>query len=175
MELLCLAVFSARMWMLSRFVPTGLFRKDPKNIVVVATIIVNTHGIEISCITDVTIGIIWLIQITLVDMIIYIGMESSGVSGIRVSRVFRPLFLVNMNESRQIRRTFRNIRNTVPNILSVLVLFFFSIALFALMAFKLFEARNLPTNTGYGYFISYWDSYWDLYVLVTTANSPDAM
>lgn len=171
MELLCLGVFSWRTWMLSRFVPKGQFRKDPKNIVVVSTILVNNAGIRR------VIKTLYhsIFKFTLVDMIIYIGMTSSGYKGLRVSRVFRPLFLVNMNESRQIRRTFRNVRNTVPNILSVLTLFFFNIALFALMAFKLFKDRKLIYRTGGAYFNTYWDSYWELYVLVTTANSPDVM
>nr|XP_039248277.1 two pore calcium channel protein 1-like isoform X1 [Styela clava] len=155
MEVLCLSVFIIRFWRLSRFVPRDRLLHDPKNIVVMLTIV-----------------------FTVIDMIVYIGMINSPAKdeAIRVSRIIRPLFLVNMNESRQIRRAFRNIRNTIPDILSVLVLFFFSIALFSLMAFKLFEKRGLTyRTTNEAYFVNYWDSYWDLYVLVTTANSPDVM
>lgn len=115
------------------------------------------------------------VQITVLDMIVHIGMVASGLRGIRISRVLRPLFLINMNESRQIRRAFRNIRSTVPEIISVLVLFFSSIALFALMGLKFFQYRELYYRTGEAYFVNYWDSYFDLYVLVTTANSPDVM
>jgi len=79
----------------------------------------------------------------------------------------------------KVRRAFRNIRNTVPEILHVLILFIFSIALFTLLAFKLFENRDLSyynrMETEASYFTNYWDSFFDLYVLVTTANSPDVM
>ena len=75
----------------------------------------------------------------------------------------------------QVRRAFRNIRNTVPEIINVLILFIFSIALFTLLAFKLFEYRELNYRTGEDYFVNYGDAFFDLYVLVTTANSPDIM
>ena len=35
-------------------------------------------------------------------MIVYIGTQTANGNGIRVSRVLRPLFLVNMNESKQV-------------------------------------------------------------------------
>ena len=41
----------------------------------------------------------------------------------------------------QIRRAFRNIRRTLVEIIFVLILFFFSIMIFALMALKLFDGR----------------------------------
>ena len=40
------------------------------------------------------------------------------------------------------------------------------------MALKLFGKRDLPGAPPI-YFKSYWDSFYDLYVLMTTANSPD--
>ncbi|XP_078484181.1 two pore calcium channel protein 1-like [Ciona intestinalis] len=154
MEVFCLVVICFRMYQLSTFVPRRSLLTDPKNIVIALTIVV-----------------------TVIDMIIYIGMINSPIKGsaIRVSRVVRPLFMINMNESRQVRRAFRNIRNTVPEIINVLILFFFSIALFTLLAFKLFQLRDLYYRGGEPYFRNYWDSFFDLYVLVTTANSPDVM
>ncbi|CAK8694814.1 unnamed protein product [Clavelina lepadiformis] len=155
MELICLGVIFFRLSQLYRFVPQRTMITDPKNIVIALTIIV-----------------------TLIDMVVYIGIVESGVKGaIRVSRVLRPLFFINMNESKQVRRAFRNIRNTVPEILNVLVLFMFSIAVFTLLAFKLFQYRGLyyRDDVSQKYFVDYWDSFFDLYVLVTTANSPDVM
>jgi two pore calcium channel protein 3 len=63
---------------------------------------------------------------------------------------------------------------------NVLFLFFANLALFALMAFKLFGGEKLKRPSGeadsnVGYFDSFVDSYWQLYVLVSTANSPDVM
>ena len=77
---------------------------------------------------------------------------------------------------RQIRRAFRNIRRTIPEISSVLILFFLVIFLFAIMGYKLFKERGFTKVDGKSpYFSNFFDSYWDLYVLVTTSNSPDIM
>ena len=84
--------------------------------------------------------------------------------------VYGPL--VNFTEARQIRRAFRNIRRTLPDLANVLILFLASLSLFSLMAVKLFQRRQLENGD---YFIDYFDSFWQLYVLVTTANSPDVM
>lgn len=46
---------------------------------------------------------------------------------------------------RQIRRSFRNLRRTLPDVVNVLFLFFFSLAIFALMAYKLFGERSEST------------------------------
>ena len=42
----------------------------------------------------------------------------------------------------QIRRAFRNIRRTVPDIIHVLILFFLCVLLFGLMGLKLFYKRS---------------------------------
>ena len=143
----------------------------------------------------------------------------------------------------QIRRTFRSIRNTLPDILYVFLLFLFSMMIFSLMALKLFGDRwagcsggfcrrtlpcvcsacrwqswspvavfpvqtlqegsgkgkrvsetttsfmsagffslcrwflfrDLRTVEGSPYFTNILDIAFELYVLVTTANSPDVM
>ncbi|POI32073.1 hypothetical protein CIB84_004175, partial [Bambusicola thoracicus] len=74
-----------------------------------------------------------------------------------------------------IRRAFRSIRNTLPEITYVFLLFMFSLLMFSLMALKLFGERNLQTAEGLPYFRDYLEIVFDLYVLVTTANSPDVM
>ena len=81
---------------------------------------------------------------------------------------------MNFTEARQIRRAFRNIRRTLPDLANVLILFLASLSLFSLMAVKLFQKKKLG-ESGNGYFADFLDSFWDLYVLVTTANSPDVM
>ncbi|XP_066272706.1 two pore calcium channel protein 1-like [Branchiostoma lanceolatum] len=156
MEVICLIVIGSRLFHLRRFSPGKTFYSDKKNLVVMATMIV-----------------------VVIDMISYIALVNSGQAmyAYRWSRPLRALLLVNITEGRQIRRAFRNIRRTLPDILNVLVLFFLSIALFALMALKIFERRpelRLYTDDS-PYFKQYGDIYFQLYVLVTTANSPDIM
>ena len=44
-----------------------------------------------------------------------------------------------------------------------------------MMFYKLFKDKGMTKVEGTPYFQNFFDSYWDLYVLVTTANSPDIM
>ncbi|CAG0898674.1 unnamed protein product, partial [Darwinula stevensoni] len=115
------------------------------------------------------------LQLTFIDIVVYVSLKASGHWCIRWSRILRPLFLIDVPEGRQIRRAVRNIRQTLPDVLNVLFLFFFSIAAFALMAYKLFAERGLKYPNGDPYFPDYGESIWELYVLVTTANNPDVM
>ncbi|KAL7987266.1 hypothetical protein Chor_006185 [Crotalus horridus] len=112
---------------------------------------------------------------TLIDLIIYGTLRALNIRGVRWSRPLRPIFLINFAESRQIRRAFRSIRNTLPEITYVFLLFMFSVLMFSLMALKLFGDRNLKTLEGLPYFTNYLEVVFDMYVLVTTANSPDIM
>ncbi|KAH0622812.1 hypothetical protein JD844_025507 [Phrynosoma platyrhinos] len=113
--------------------------------------------------------------VTLIDLIVYGALRISTIRGIRWSRPFRPIFLINFAESSQIRRAFRSIRNTLPEITYVFLLFMFNVLMFSLMALKLFGNRNLKTVDGSPYFTNYLEIVFDMYVLVTTANSPDVI
>jgi len=125
------------------------------------------------------------IALTILDMVVYIvlrnvedinvrpGDQNLDRRGVfRFLRVLRPAFIICSEEKQTIRRAVKNIWNTIPDILSILFLLIGSILLFGLMAFKLFKGRSFPGSPQY-YFNSYWDSTFDLYVLMTTANSPD--
>ncbi|KAM3865216.1 two pore segment channel 3 [Diretmus argenteus] len=152
MELLCLLVFTLRLVHYAKVIPRDKFWKDPKDICIIITLL-----------------------LTLIDMIIYGALKATGYYGVRWSRVLRPLLLVNVTEGRQLRRAFRSIRNALPQIFYVFLLFMFSVLVFSLMALKLFGKRNLTTIDGRPYFTNYLEIIFDLYVLVTTANSPDVM
>ncbi|KAM4603839.1 two pore segment channel 3 [Polymixia lowei] len=152
MELVCLSVFTARLVHYAKVIPRDKFWRDPKNI----------------C-------IILILLLTMVDMIIYGALKATNYYAVRWSRVLRPLLLVNVTEGRQLRRAFRSIRNALPQIFYVFLLFMFSIFMFSLMALKLFSKRNLTTINNRPYFNNYLAIVFDLYVLVTTANSPDVM
>ncbi|XP_043913194.1 two pore calcium channel protein 1-like [Protopterus annectens] len=151
-EAACLLAFTGRLVHFAKVTPKDRFWKDRKNICVVVAILA-----------------------VLVDLIIYGTMHTLGHSGVRYSRILRPIFLVNFAESRQIRRAFRSIRNTLPEIMYVFLLFMFTVLMFSLLGMKLFKKRNLVTIDGKQYFKDYLDALFDMYVLVTTANSPDVM
>ncbi|XP_063299735.1 two pore calcium channel protein 1-like [Pelobates fuscus] len=151
-EVMCLVAFFSRLVHFSRVTPRNLFWKDTKNICVMVTIMLN-----------------------LIDLIICGALSIAQIRTIRWTRVLRPIYLVNFAESRQIRRAFRSIRNTLPEILYVFLLFMFSVLAFSLMAMKLFGSRKLKTAEGEPYFENYLEGVFNLYVLVTTANSPDVM
>lgn len=151
-EVLCLTVFFGRLVHFAKVTPQMVFWKDTKNICLMVTIV-----------------------LTLIDLIIYGSLEAVNIHAVRWSRALRPVFLINFPESRQIRRAFRSIRNTLPDILYVFLLFIFSVLIFSLMALKLFGNRGLKTVEGSPYFTNILDITFELYVLVTTANSPDVM
>uniref|UniRef100_A0A8C0X4T0 Ion transport domain-containing protein n=1 Tax=Castor canadensis TaxID=51338 RepID=A0A8C0X4T0_CASCN len=151
-EVLCLTVFFGRLVHFAKVTPQMVFWKDTKNICIMVTIV-----------------------LTLIDLIIYGSLEAVYIHSVRWSRPLRPVFLINFSESRQIRRAFRSIRNTLPDILYVFLLFLFSVLIFSLMALKLFGDRGLRTAEGASYFTNILETAFELYVLVTTANSPDVM
>ncbi|XP_012598225.2 two pore calcium channel protein 1-like [Microcebus murinus] len=151
-EVLCLTAFFGRLVHFAKIIPQMVFWKDTKNICIMVTIV-----------------------LTLVDLILYRSLEAVNIHCIRWSRALRPVFLINFPESHQIRRAFRSIRNTLPDILYVFLLFTFSLLVFSLMALKLFGDRGLKTAEGSPYFKNILEVAFELYVLVTTANSPDVM
>uniref|UniRef100_A0A9J8BX24 Two pore segment channel 3 n=1 Tax=Cyprinus carpio carpio TaxID=630221 RepID=A0A9J8BX24_CYPCA len=149
-EIICLSAFTVRMIHYAKIIPKDKFWKDPKNICII-------------------------VVLSFIDLTIYGALKSTGYFAIRWSRVLRPLLLVNVTEGRQLRRAFRSIRNALPQIAYVFLLFMFSVLVFSLVALKLFGKRGLLTIDGSPYFTDYVDIVFDLYVLVTTANSPDVM
>ncbi|KAM9584811.1 LOW QUALITY PROTEIN: two pore channel protein 2-like [Trichechus inunguis] len=151
-EVLCLTTFFGRLVHFAKVTPQMVFWKDTKNICIMVTIV-----------------------LTLIDLIICGSLEAVGIHSVRWSRALRPVFLINFPESRQIRRPFRSIRNTLPDILCVFLLFLFSMLIFSLMALKLFWDRGLRTVEGSPYFTNILEIVFELCVLVATANSPDVM
>jgi two pore calcium channel protein 3 len=120
-ELACLSYFVIRVVHGSLFTPDRKkYWKDIKNIAVIT-----------------------LVVVTVLDMFIYIILYNSccASSVVRGTRVLRPLFVVNLNDFRQIRKAFRNIRKTLPDIISVLILLLLAIALFSLLGYMLFKDR----------------------------------
>lgn len=153
-ESCCLAFYTFRLVQAASFSRVEVFWKDPKNIVVIS-----------------------VIGATILDMVVFGAMTASGFGylALRCTRPLRPLLMVNFAENKQVRRAVRNIRNTLKEIVYALILLFMSIALFSLLALKLFHRKSLVYPDGRPYFRDYFDIYFSLYVLVTTANNPDVM
>ena len=148
-EFICLAYYSVRLAIRASFLPSYRFYSDAKNLMLVL-----------------------LLFITVIDIITYLSIPARF--AYRWSIVLRPFFVLNFAENRQIRRLIRNIRNTLPDVLNVLSLLLVSIAMFSLVAVKLFKgvefrsANQIKAK-------NYLDFYYFLYVLVTTANNPELM
>ncbi|XP_038073134.1 two pore calcium channel protein 1-like [Patiria miniata] len=155
LELACLSYFVFRMAHHRSFTPRKVWWTDAKNILLVIAIVMM-----------------------LVDMLVVTILVETGVMEkvFRWSRLLRPLFLVNFPEMREIRRSFRNIRRSLPEIFAVLVLLFLFLLLFALLGRELYADDNLQeVLSTEKYFVDYFENIWELYILVTTANSPDVM
>lgn len=89
---------------------------------------------------------------------------------IRVTRALRPIFLLDSNYCRGVRRFIRQIILTIPAIVNLLVLLLLMLLLFSILGFYLFSGV-----AGDIYFQSFIQSIISLYVLMTTANYPDVM
>ncbi|KAG8014914.1 Two pore calcium channel protein 1, partial [Nibea albiflora] len=139
-ELLCLLVFTIRLVHYAKVIPRDKFWKDPKNICIIV-----------------------IVMLTLVDMIIYGALKATNCYAVRWSRVLRPLLLVNVTEGRQLRRAFRSIRNALPQIFYVFLLFMFSLLMFSLMALKLLGKRMPAYNASFVFAI-----FFIFYILINT-------
>ena len=151
LEIICLIACSCRILHLRLCLSRTDFWTDVKNCAIIASVFVM-----------------------FVDMVVWLVYKVAyGREILRVSRVLRPLLIVNFSDNRNLRKLLRNIKKTVVDVVSVLVLIFLFIGIFAMMATKFFERRTLIDPHGDPYLDNFLDSYWNLYVLMTTANSPD--
>ncbi|XP_068901999.1 two pore calcium channel protein 1-like isoform X3 [Tenebrio molitor] len=91
-------------------------------------------------------------------------------SHFRVTRALRPIFLVDTRACGAVRRFIRQILQSLPPILDMLVLLLFFVCSYALLGYFLFS--NHQTNL---YFRTLSDSFVSMFVLLTTANFPDVM
>ena len=89
----------------------------------------------------------------------------------RVSRLFRPIFLINCHYMADVRRILRQTAKCVAPVLDLLLLLFFVMFVWALLGFYLFG----PTGVDVEYFGSLNTAFMSLYVLLTTANFPTVM
>ncbi|XP_060533745.1 two pore channel protein 1-like isoform X2 [Cylas formicarius] len=91
-------------------------------------------------------------------------------SHFRVTRALRPIFLVDTRACGGVRRYIRQILQSLPPILDMLILLLFFVCSYSLLGYFLFSQheKNL-------YFKTLGDSFVSMFVLLTTANFPDVM
>ncbi|KAM6931501.1 two pore channel protein 1 isoform 1-T1 [Xenentodon cancila] len=91
-------------------------------------------------------------------------------SHVRVTRALRPIFLVDCRYCGAVRRNLRQIFQSLPPFIDILLLLLFFMVIFSILGFCLFS-----TNTADPYFNTLENSLVSLFVLLTTANFPDVM
>ncbi|XP_077995926.1 two pore calcium channel protein 1-like [Glandiceps talaboti] len=91
-------------------------------------------------------------------------------SHFRVTRALRPIFLIDTQYCGGVRRVMRQILQSLPPIVDMLVLLLFFMLIFAVLAFYLF----IPDQQNY-LFERFEDCFVHLFILLTTANFPDVM
>ncbi|CAL4124824.1 unnamed protein product, partial [Meganyctiphanes norvegica] len=87
----------------------------------------------------------------------------------RITRCLRPIFFLDSKYTGGVRRFLRQILQSVPPILEVLVILLFNLVIFSTLGFYIFSHETNP------YFEHFSDAFVNLYVLLTTANFPDVM
>ncbi|XP_024130960.1 two pore calcium channel protein 1 isoform X1 [Oryzias melastigma] len=91
-------------------------------------------------------------------------------SHVRITRALRPIFLVDCRYCGAVRRNLRQIFQSLPSFIDILLLLLFFMVIFSILGFCLFS-----TNTADPYFNTLENSLVSLFVLLTTANFPDVM
>lgn len=91
-------------------------------------------------------------------------------SHVRVTRALRPIFLVDCRYCGAVRRNLRQIFQSLPPFIDILLLLLFFMVIFAILGFYLFSSN--PSDP---YFSTLENSLVSLFVLLTTANYPDVM
>jgi hypothetical protein len=89
---------------------------------------------------------------------------------LRLTRILRPLFVMDNYYSAGARRVLRQIAQSFFPILDMLLLLLFFIFMFAIIGFYTFSSSSVDPN-----FSTLHDSIISLFVLITTANYPDVM
>lgn len=108
------------------------------------------------CCQCVTLGIMFVEAITVLIR------QSSH---FRVTRALRPIFLVDTRHLGGVRRCIRQILQSLPPILDMLLLIFFFVSAYSLLGYYLFSQD--PHNS---YFTTLFNSFVSMFVLLTTAK-----
>ncbi|XP_015733645.1 two pore calcium channel protein 1 isoform X2 [Coturnix japonica] len=91
-------------------------------------------------------------------------------SHVRITRALRCIFLVDCRYCGAVRRNLRQIFQSLPPFIDILLLLLFFMVIFAILGFYLFSPNHLDP-----YFNTLENSLVNLFVLLTTSNFPDVM
>ncbi|TNM89550.1 hypothetical protein fugu_003784 [Takifugu bimaculatus] len=108
-----------------------------------------------------------MVKLQFVEAIVVLIRQTSHM---RVTRALRPIFLVDCRYCGAVRRNLRQIFQSLPPFIDILLLLLFFMVIFAILGFCLFS-----TNSSDPYFSTLENSLVSLFVLLTTANFPDVM
>ncbi|KAF5394769.1 Two pore calcium channel protein 1 [Paragonimus heterotremus] len=110
------------------------------------------------------------------DAIVYIVCQHvPNATPVRWSRFLRPILLLTFPENRRLRAAFINLRFTAVDVLPVFCLLLACVGLVSIVAVTAIASQGLKYPNGTPYFISFTEVFWELYVLTTSANSPDVI
>ncbi|XP_053136335.1 two pore channel protein 1 isoform X2 [Hemicordylus capensis] len=108
-----------------------------------------------------------VLLLQLVEAIVVLVRQTSHV---RVTRALRCIFLVDCRYCGAVRRNLRQVFQSLPPFMDILLLLLFFMVIFAILGFYLFSP-----NKSDPYFSTLENSLVNLFVLLTTANFPDVM
>ncbi|XP_065054965.1 two pore channel protein 2-like [Rhopilema esculentum] len=124
------------------------------------------------------IGYFFVLFISYLDLVVTFGYKCK--EHYRIRRLLRPFFI--LQNSSVMKKTVQSVKQTIPEILSVLFLFGLHLFFFTMFGMILFPRKNnkmidFLSDSGEGkeYFKDLGSSIISLIVLLTTANNPDVM
>ena len=143
-ELICIAAISVRVFCLFRWIGLRRLLRRPGMLIKVLVLVGMT-----------------------IEAVVVIGRNTGH---LRLTRILRPLFVIDNYYSAGARRVLRQIAQSFFPILDMLLLLLFFIFMFAIIGFYTFSSSSVDPN-----FSTLHDSIISLFVLITTANYPDVM
>ncbi|KAM7534941.1 hypothetical protein Aperf_G00000089956 [Anoplocephala perfoliata] len=137
-------------------------------------------AINVVCSDPKWVNMNWALLVTIiclsllfVDILIFIAQNIMEFGHpYRWMRFLRPVLCFTYPENRRLRKAYENIRNTVIDVLPVIAILLLSIIFTSLLTLKVLDA-DLMGLEGKPYLSSFGEIVWELYVLTTSANSPD--
>ncbi|XP_033104811.1 two pore calcium channel protein 2-like [Anneissia japonica] len=160
-ELVCLLIFVADIWMKAYLIGNKQFMKQKWLFAYVLVIVAS-----------------------LIDWIVSVHTACNEI--IRFRRLLRPFFL--LQNSSLMKKTVRSIKRTLPEVFSVILLVVLHLYFFTMVGIIIFSAQTSSSSVGNStdtdngnktnedkFFSSIGRGYRSLLVLLTTANNPDVM